>query len=317
MPKNIEELRGKVNMIKKKIIKICVLTLTLLVSLIHPAACLRVSAEENTSPIILIEKYTVTNDKIVPGNDFIITLYLKNYSMNVDAENVLVSISYPEGVAPEYGSVAQCLVETLKGGETKKIDFPFNAYVTLNKENIDFFVSASTGLSSNNVTLRIPCGSDSPFSIQGTAVPASAKANEKIDTSLTFKVLGTENVSNVSVEVLSNGIVLSSSYIGIVTPGVTKTQLTSIVFDEVGEYYLDLRLRYTDSSGLSQNILVTSKEISITENGEAAVEPDNDYKEQLQKDKSANNNLMIMGISGILIILICVIIVFITSRKKR
>ena len=44
-------------------------------------------------PVIVIEKYQVTNDKIVPGENFTLTLFLKNCSDKTSAENIIKSIT--------------------------------------------------------------------------------------------------------------------------------------------------------------------------------------------------------------------------------
>ena len=50
------------------------------------------ATEVENRPIIMLEKYSVTNDKIVPGEDFTLTLYLKNCNESVDAENIMLDI---------------------------------------------------------------------------------------------------------------------------------------------------------------------------------------------------------------------------------
>lgn len=52
------------------------------------------------SPYIMVESYELSDEKIVPGEDFTLSLTLKNYSVSVTARDVLVNVENPGGIAP-------------------------------------------------------------------------------------------------------------------------------------------------------------------------------------------------------------------------
>ena len=280
------------------------------------------ATELNDTAIVTVDEYQISNDKIVPGEDFTLTLTLKNYSKYTAANNVVVDISFPNGVAPVYGTVAQGYIDTIKANGSETISFSFNSFTTIDPDadTLDFSVFISADQMSNSIVLRVPCGSDAPFSIVSTSIPSEAAVSENVEASITFKVLGNENVSNMSLVITVDNIERTSSYIGIMTYGATKTQTSSVAFDEPGVYEIGLELVYTDASGITQHILASSSTITVSESGSSSNTISNGDNSNNQSDSQTNNGsntLMIMGVSGVLIVLICFIIVILVYRKKR
>ena len=60
--------------------------------------------------MLMVDKYTVENERIVPGQDFTLTLTLKNYSNTNTATNIMLNVENPEGVAPVHGTTSQVFV---------------------------------------------------------------------------------------------------------------------------------------------------------------------------------------------------------------
>ena len=112
-----------------------------------------------SSPYIMLESYEVSNEKIVPGEDFTLTLTLKNYSVSATAKNVLVDISNPAGIAPVYGTVSQTWVEEMGPGETATVSFDYTSSVDITGDYLDFYITM-VGEVTNYITLRAPVGSD-------------------------------------------------------------------------------------------------------------------------------------------------------------
>ena len=75
------------------------------------------------SPYIMVESYELSDEKIVPGEDFTLSLTLKNYSVSVTARDVLVNVENPGGIAPVYGTVSQTWVDEMGPGETATVSF--------------------------------------------------------------------------------------------------------------------------------------------------------------------------------------------------
>lgn len=266
-------------------------------------------------PKIGVEKYEVTYEKIVPGEEFTLTLWLKNYSKTQAADNVIVDISTPKDVAPIYGTVSQVYVGSLPAGETKKIEVNYTSGTNITADNLDFQVVVQSSQTQNSILLRVPVGSDSPFSIIATNVPSAATVNEAVTAAVTFKVLGDENVSNVTMKLSANGAEIVNNAIGIMTPGSTKTQALVFSLAEKGEYTLDIEMTYVDNLGQNQFVTVGTTKMVVTENVQQ--EPNNNmpvYEEDTSNNQTSN--ILLMGICGVLILVLFLIVVIVAHKKK-
>lgn len=266
-------------------------------------------------PMIVLDKYEVSGEKIVPGEDFTLSFTLVNYHTSQTAYDVMVDISNPSGVAPVYGTVSQVYVGDMEPGESKKISLDYNSFTSITGDTIDFYMTIVSSLNQNYITLRIPTGSDSPFSIQGSNVPGEAMVNETVLASISFKVLGEENVSNVVLAAKTNGETIANSQIGIVTPGTTKTQTLALSFWEKGEYVVDLELEYTDTLGQKKSVPVGAELISVSEKPNSNGD-DTSTDEVPNAPNTETSNILFMGISGILILVIFLVIVIIVRKNK-
>lgn len=272
------------------------------------------AAEILTGPMVVVESYQVTNEKIVPGEDFALTLTLTNYNQNEGADEVLLDISNPEGVAPVYGTVSQVYVGDIGPGESKEITIDYNSWTTITSDTLDFYVTVVTSVNQNYIVLRVPAGSDSPFSILGSNVPSEVGVNELANFSLTFKVLGEENVGNVALILSYEGEVINRSQIGALNPGITKTQQMSTYFAQVGEYTLDMGLEYVDDAGQTQTDTVMTTTISVVDKEDSGTNTD-EYPGNNIAD-NGTENLLLLGVSGVLLLAIFLVVIIILRKNK-
>lgn len=276
---------------------------------------LHVTAKEVTpvEPMIFVEKYEITNERIIPGENFTLSITLKNYSTLHDAKDVQIDIQNPNGVAPIYGTVSQLYVGDIKAGEEKSISFEYDSWTTIKSDTLDFVVSIYSSAMSNSIILRVPSSADIPFSLLASNIPSDSIVGEYNSASLTFKVLGEENVSDVVLMVVCNGEMIGSSQAGSITAGTTKTQSTTFILNEIGKYTLDIYLEYVSSDGEKNTVLMDNKSISVGEKTSFSL---SEIQQQIEQQDSTNNNVTILGISGVLLLTIFVLVIVI-FRKKR
>ena len=271
------------------------------------------ATEVENRPIIMLEKYSVTNDKIVPGEDFTLTLYLKNCNESVDAENIMLDITNPSGVMPVYGTVSQVYIDNIPAGETKEVSVEYFAETSIDTTFVDFALTMIVDLAASNyVALRVPAGMDVPFSIISEKFPESVMVGENVTAALAFEVLGDENVRNVSHTIAVGGEVIGSSTIGTVTPGTTRTQSTIVAFDEPGEYLVEVGIEYIDKTDQVQNYVVGTKRITVfeSESGGVFVPLDKDDVEDEGMYKS-----LFLGLGGVAVLVILVVVMLIRKKK--
>lgn len=296
------------NVMKSAVYK-CTVILILIMLMIP---CFKVDINA-MAPMIVLERYEVTDEHIIPGEEFTLTLYFKNQSPDEDAIGVVIDISSPRGIMPVYGKVAQQYVECIAAGDTEKVSIDFIAETSVDSSSVDFSVNVRIGAMTNNyMALRVPSGMDVPFSIISSKIPSEAYVGEIVVSSLTFEILGDENVRNVTHLIKLNGEQLGSSTIGILTPGTTKTQNTSVGFYQPGTYKIDVELQYVDKTDQLQTYVVETQEITVLEKKEEVVPP----QQEPIVEEDNTDKIVFLSLSGLFILAILVLVVIIGKKKK-
>ena len=268
-----------------------------------------------SSPYIMLESYEISNEKIVPGEDFTLTLTLKNYSVSATAKNVLVDISNPAGIAPVYGTVSQTWVEEMGPGETATVSFDYTSSMDITGDYLDFYITM-VGEVTNYITLRAPVGSDSPFSVLAVSIPEQLGVNSISSASVSFRVLGEENVRNVSLEFTLNGESVSKSSIGILTAGTTRTQSISVTGFAPGQFNAELILYYDDETDQTQSVVVGSAMVDVINDIETDVVQEETTEIVDANDDSRSDDIVLLGVGGILILGIFTVVLLIARKKK-
>lgn len=268
-----------------------------------------------SSPYIMLESYEISNEKIVPGEDFTLTLTLKNYSVSATAKNVLVDISNPAGIAPAYGTVSQTWVEEMGPGETATVSFDYTSSVDITGDYLDFYITM-VGEVTNYITLRAPVGSDSPFSVLAVSIPEQLGVKSISSASVSFRVLGDENVRNVAMEFILNGESVSKSSIGILTAGTTRTQSISVTGFAPGQFNAELILYYDDETDQTQSVVVGSAIVDVINDIETDVVQEETTEIVDANDDSRSDDIVLLGVGGILILGIFTVVLLIARKKK-
>lgn len=273
---------------------------------------------EWNSPGLLIDKYSVTEGKIIPGRPFTLTLQIKNYG-GADADNLILNVSNPKGVSPVYGTVSQIYIGDIKSGETKEVKIDYDSYTSITSDYLDFVVGVASLTYSNYVNMSIPVSTDSPFSISSVNGPENVFTNQKSTYSVTFKVIGNDNVSGVSVILSVDGQVVGENNIGILTPGTTKTQNISTQFDTPGEYHVEQVITYVDGNGVTQMMLAKSTQVLVSESETVIVTPTpqpNGTTDQNKNESVLGSKAYVLVLSGAMLLVLLIMVVILVKKKK-
>lgn len=266
------------------------------------------------SPYIMVESYELSDEKIVPGEDFTLSLTLKNYSVSVTARDVLVNVENPGGIAPVYGTVSQTWVDEMGPGETATVSFDYTSSVEITGDYLDFSITMIGGSTANYITLRAPVGSDTPFSVMAYQIPEQITVGEYSSASISFRVLGSENVRNVAVEFTLDGETASRSTIGILTAGATRTQGVSVTAVSPGQYEGELILHYDDEADQNRSVVVAGATVTVLPPAQS--EPQEPVVSPTPAEAGGSSEIFLLGIGGILILSVFVV-VLLWARKKR
>lgn len=266
---------------------------------------------EERAPYIVLDGYELSNESIIPGEEFTLTLQLRNPSATVTAHDVLVDITNPNGFSPIYGTVSQTFLGDMEPGAEVEVSFEYEADDNMFSDKVDFSVTILSAGNTNYVTLRTPVGTDKPLTVAAMTIPSVVYVGETSSALLDFRVVGSTSVGNVFVRLECDGEVVGSSQSGTIIAGSTKTQSVSFTLNEIGEKEIGIYLEYFDEKGDAKTDFIGTQIIDVNEkivddvsgNGVAVAEINTD-------------NYLKLGMIGFCVILLCFGVVFVCRRKK-
>lgn len=261
---------------------------------------------------VIVESYSVTNERINPGEPFVLTVVIKNASQNIIARDTLVEITNPSGVAPEYGKVAEFYIGDLQPDSSMTVELKYNSWTSINSDTLDFYVTIATSDRSHTTTLRIPAGTEEPFAILAGEIPSSGRQYESLSTSLTFKALGEGDVKDVAYIVKVDGEEAASSSIGIMKPGATKNSAVAFTIPVAGQHTIEVLIRYADEAGQVYYMEVGRQAITIQQSDNPQVNPEEaDYI----RGDAVEPNYVGMGALAAVIVILFFTLVIILKKK--
>lgn len=225
--------------------------ISLVITILYADSAAVYADMKSSDPYVIVSAYEVTDDNIIPGQEFELKLSVLNSDYTSVARDVLVSISCSDGITTVYPSVSQSFIGDMSQGEQRNLSFSFFAPTSISSDVALFYVTILSGSTSNYVVLSAPVKTvSSPFIVLATNVPDEIGENESVNSSLRFKVNSEDNLSNVEVSVYDNGEKIAGSSIGNMYTGATKTQNISFSLSETGKHTVLYCIEGMDTNGL-------------------------------------------------------------------
>lgn len=267
--------------------------------------------------------YEVTNETITPGGEFVLTMQIKNYSSRFTAEDVVVTVSNPEGVVPEYGTVNVAYIDKIPSDSSKEVSFKYSANSDIKVTELNFTVDVISDTSSSSAQLRIPVGRMTDFEVEEYAIPEKLEVGKVGYASALVENVGNSGVSNVVMVARCEGKDIASANIGTISAGTTKTQYVGLVFEEEGKHAVEFLLTYVNSEGVNKEFVICSDIVSVTsavkEVTETEVKNDsnvNSEKQENANEKIGTGSIVVISVSGVLLIALCCVILLLLYRRK-
>lgn len=273
--------------------------------------------------------YEVTNEIIVPGNDFALKVQIKNQSTDVTVKNVMVMVTNPNGVIPEYGKVGTAVVESIAPGSTEEVCFRYSSESTIKTSDLNFSVGVFYDNLSTSAQICIPVGKLTDIAVGNVSVPEQLEINQVGYASAMIENLDEKGVSNVVMVARCNGENIASASIGTISAKTQKTQTIGLMFDEAGQYAVDLLLTYTNGEGESKEYTISSGIVRVMAEDEL-VNNNNDVgnsqnpvvtpepgDEPEPEPTTGVSNILLLSVSGVLLIGLCCVILILLYRRKR
>lgn len=245
-------------------------------------------------PFIVVSSYEVSDGIITPGKSFELTIEVENTDTKVATRGSLMTISFPDGISTAYGSSNQFYLDSLKGGEKRKVTFNLTAAAHYSRTSAPFVISIASEIRTNSATIYVPVHLDnSAFKVVSKAIPETAGAGDKIAASLSFKSLLGEKLSNVllSVYIDDESTPVTTATIGNISAGASKSQNVTFFINEKGLHSVKIELTYNLPEGDSASAELYSGKIQINE---PSVE-NNLPEENIQDESMQEQDILIIG----------------------
>jgi len=270
---------------------------------------------------LYVAGYEVTDTTIVPGNDFTLRVKVKNPSNDVTVKNVLVMITNPTGVIPQYGEVGTAVIESLEPGSIGEVSFRYSSDLNIKTSDLNFGVGVFYDNLSTSTQIRVPVGRMADFAVEEVSVPEQLIVGKAGYASAMMENLGETGVSNVVMVARCNGKDIATANIGTISAKTVKTQSFSLMFEEVGQYAVDLVLTYTNGEGQNKEFLMSSGIVQVVEEEDFVKKNDPENAKPVDtsepEQEEGNSNLLLLSVSGILLIGLCCVILILLYRRKK
>lgn len=273
------------------------------------------------APQLSVVGYEVSNGLIIPGNDFALKVKIKNQSTEVTAENIEVMIADPNGVIPEYGKVGSTFIESIAPGAIEEICFRYSSDTTIKTSNVSFNVGVLYNELSTSAQIRVPTGRMTDVSVDRVSMPDQLLIGKTGYASAMIENLEETEVSNVIMVARCNGKDIASAKIGTMSAKTYKTQAVSLMFEEEGQYAVDLLLTYTNGEGENKEYVISSGFIQVVD--EEKVKDNNNDSSFLPVDvpsaeqSNGVSRVLLLSISGVLLIILCCVVLILLYRRKK
>ncbi len=274
---------------------------------------------------LYVEGYELTGETIAPGNDFTLKVHIKNQSEDVTVKNILVMITNPNGVVPEYGEVGTAVIDVLEPGKIGEVSFHYSSDSNIKTSELNFGVNVFYDNMSTSAQVRVPVGRMADFSVEESSMPEKLLVGKAGYASAVIENLGETGVSNVAMVARCDGKDIAVANIGSLSANTLKTQSLSLMFEEEGQYAVDLLLTYTNGEGQNKEVLISSsivpvvaeEEIIINGDDEGTTPTDTPELKPEPEPEKGMNNILLLSVSGVLLIGLCCVILILLYRRKK
>ncbi len=278
----------------------------------------KVYATGEANPRLLVESYTITNDEVVPGEEFELTLKIRNTSIYYDTYSVVVDVSdQTESVFPVYGSSDQRYIERVYARNSWDITIPLKAAETIDLETIPLKITITYNdnhfieKQTNEAMINLPVRLSGDLNLISCTVPETVSQGTKARISATYENKGSRNLYNVIMKV-SAGEEVEPITTNLYSIGGGKKNTAEVYMDckELGEIPITIMFTYEDEQGEVYQTEEFDYSIAVTEAG---------------KSEFDDTEVVIIGggvktVTYVLmaaIVIIAILILFIIKRKRR
>ncbi|MCR4792400.1 MAG: hypothetical protein K5871_06600 [Lachnospiraceae bacterium] len=202
-----------------------------------------------------IESFSLDTGVLIAGRDSVLRMKIHNLSTTSDAENVVLTLAnLSDEVFPAYGTDNQYPIGHMDKDETRTVEIPLsvsNNFYSRDLELVcDFAYTGESGPINNTLYIVLPSTESAPVVIKNIDISTHAVLNSKTLVSITLWNNSSENITDA--RLLIDGPVSDESreiVLGTLYSQQNYAEDCQVVFNEMGNQAITIRLQYTDLNG--------------------------------------------------------------------
>ena len=275
------------------------------------------TGEEN--PRVYIEEYSISGDEIVPGEEFELTLTIRNTSQFYDIYSVMVTFEdETETVYPVYGDSNQYYINRIYARNNTQITIPLQAAEDIGVSSIplnfrityndNYFIEKQV----NDSKIFLPVRMAGDLKVVSSSAPEMVSVGAKARIGITYENIGSENLYNIALKVASSSIeggVMTTNLYNL-SGGGKNTAEVYIDCKDIGKNQITLYFTYEDEQGKQQETSKVLHSINV-------VDPTaNNEMEQIVKVSSIGVNFWVSVISAFVVVVVMIILIVIKKKRR-
>lgn len=190
----------------KKIVKTLLLLCMLIVAMGTMPITVNATGEEN--PRVIIESFSISEDEIIPGQEFELTLTIRNTSQFYDIYSVVVTMEdLTKSIYPVYGTANQVYIDRIYARKNTEIVIPLKAMDDISSSviplqfNISYNDNYFIEKQDNDMEIYLPVRLKGDLKVVSSSVPNSVSVGAKARVSVTYENTGSVNLYNIVLKV--------------------------------------------------------------------------------------------------------------------
>ena len=205
---------------------------------------------------VVMNSYQVSNEAVIPGENFDLTLMLQNPSSTQSVNSIILSFaSDMETVTPIYGQSNQYYIDAIPAGGNKEITITLHANEEITTPSIKFqiglsYENAESASNHDEISIQIPVTTSSKIEIQNVAVPDKVNVGSKARFYVTYRNMGIDDLYNISMNITDmNTNEVKKVSLGSLLAGKAGYGEAYMNYDTVGEQKAQIAFTYEDMKG--------------------------------------------------------------------
>lgn len=235
-----------------------------------------VHATGEQNPRVIIEEYSISEDEIVPGQAFELTLTIRNTSQFYDIYSVMVSLEdESKTIYPIYGTSNQCYIDRIYARKNTQITIPLKATDEITSSvvplsitityNDNYFIEKQA----NKSEIFIPVRLAGDLNVVSSSVPNTVSVGAKARVSVTYENTGSKNLYNIELKVRSGYGETKENVTNLynLSGGARSTAEVYLDCKDTGMIPISFYFTYEDENGETYETNNVSGNIRVVESG--------------------------------------------------